>query len=263
MSQLFADSAVPVAADPGPGAAVVSRRPAAPEAAVEDARVGGRGGAGLDGRALDRGIAGSPAVRADVEVRQRSLEQEGDPGADGVAVVEQRDPVQGAHPLDLGGERRMVGGVEPRDPIRDLGLVRLGAVPPDRGAVEIGGRHEGGGVLAGVEAGARRIPIGVDDVAMERRPHGRRARQQPVVEAVDVPVRVAEAAAVPVQPFERVGRHVRPRVGEGEDDGRGTALDLEGVHRAPSRLGRMPGETPASIAPSATRAAAAARSPAM
>ena len=60
-------------------------------------------------------MAGSqlaPLIGADVEVGQRALEEERDHRADRVAVVEDRDAVPAADPLDLGGERRVIGRVE-------------------------------------------------------------------------------------------------------------------------------------------------------
>lgn len=53
-------------------------------------------------------------IGADVEIRQRSIEQERAQQADRVAVIEDGDAVLSLHPLDLGGERGVVRLMEER-----------------------------------------------------------------------------------------------------------------------------------------------------
>jgi hypothetical protein len=94
----------------------------------------------------------------------------------------------------------VVGRVEIAQPLGDIGFIRRLAVLPDRHAVEIGLRDQAGGVLAGIEAGAGWIAVGVDDVAVEGGAHRRDAVEQAVIEIMDVPVGVGQQLAVVVQP---------------------------------------------------------------
>ncbi len=107
-----------------------------------------------------------------------------------MAVVENGEAVQRLDARDLARQRLVIGLVKLVPPPGDLGLVRLLALAPDRHAVEIGQRHQSGRVLAGIKARARGVAIGVDDIAMERGAHGGGTRQEPVIEALDMPVRV-------------------------------------------------------------------------
>mgnify|MGYP003675940146 CR=1 FL=1 len=67
--------------------AIVAGRPAALEAAVHDVAVCGRLSACGGDRRRDRGSAGLSAIVTDIEVGQLVIEQVGDFGADGVAVL--------------------------------------------------------------------------------------------------------------------------------------------------------------------------------
>ena len=165
--------------------------------------------------------------------------------------------MQRAHAFELGRECRMVGGVVAGGPGGDLRWPGRLALAPDRPAVEVGGRAEAGGVLAGVEAFVVRRAVGVDQVAVEGRAHGGRAVEEAAVQAVDVPVGVGErlpgvvqaGGDLPGQP----GAGVRHR----EDDRRLAALDLDRIH--PPSPGKSAPDA-ASSAPSRTSAAAASRS---
>ena len=84
-------------------------------------------------------------------------------------------------------------------------------------AVEVRGGHQVRRVLAGIEAAARRVAVGVDDVAMKRGAHRRGIRQQPFVKRVEVPVGVREQAAVVVEPLPDGRRHAGARVRESQD----------------------------------------------
>ena len=76
-----------------PGPAVVAGGPAALEAAVDDMRVAGSGGADFLRRRLDRRGAAQPAIGADVEIGQPAFEQERHDRADRMAIVEDGDAV--------------------------------------------------------------------------------------------------------------------------------------------------------------------------
>jgi hypothetical protein len=89
----------------------VAGGPAALEAAVEDVAVAA-GGGGRDDGAFERRGAARAVGGADVEVGEPALEEVGDARADRMGVVEDRDAVAGAHPVELGGERGVVGRVE-------------------------------------------------------------------------------------------------------------------------------------------------------
>ena len=69
------------------GAAIVAGCPAALETAVGDAGIARRGGADRGDSRLDARRAGSTAVGADVEIRQRAVEQIRDLRADRVAII--------------------------------------------------------------------------------------------------------------------------------------------------------------------------------
>ena len=74
-------------------------------------------------------------------------------------AVPARAPVRPRAPRDRARDRPR-GGARSRPR-------RARALAVDRRAVEIGQRAQAGGVLAGIEACARRVAVGVDDVAVE------------------------------------------------------------------------------------------------
>jgi hypothetical protein len=121
----------------------------------------------------------------------------------------------------------------------DLG--GAGFASPDRQAVEIGQRHEAGGVPAGIEAFAVRRAVGVDRVAVEGGAHRGGAGQEAVVEPLDVPVGVGEHPAAVVQ----VGADVLGQEGAGvrqaEHHRPVAAGDLDGGHAREFREGRAGG----------------------
>ncbi len=201
---------------------VMPGRPAALEAAVEDAGVTlGRSG-DVDRRLLDGRRAGPAHVRADVEVRQLALEQERDMRADRVAVVEDGDAVHGLDPLDLGRKGGVIGRMEFAQPRRRC---RPRSAP--RPSFQIGSPSKSvsgikpGGVLAGIEADAGGIAVGIDHVAVEGGAHRRRLGQQAVIELVNVPVGIGEQPAVVVEAVPDLGRHLGAGMRKAEDDGRG------------------------------------------
>src|SRR5690606_15589354 len=135
--------------------------------------------------------------------------------------------------------------------------------PPDRQIVEVRQRHEAGGVLSGVEALTGGVAVGIDHIAMEGSPHGRRASQEPTVEPVNVPVGVAQAPPLVVQPRPYVFRDMGSRMRKAQDDGRRALDHFHGFHGSLLNSGRIPGETLALSRPERTRSMAASRSDAM
>ena len=152
--------------------------------------------------------------------------------------VEQRDALMLlAQASDLAGERRMVGIEVKTPPLGDFGRVRRAARPIERLAVEGRGWDEFRRRLTGIERGAARIAIDVDDRAREPRAHQCRAeRRDKVVELVEPPIGVL--AREPRIDESRLECHeIRPRVRNADDERRIAALDDEPVgalagHRA-------------------------------
>ena len=238
--------------------AIVAGRPSAAKTPVDDRAVTLGGAANLRDAAFDPRCAGAAVIRTDVEVRQPAFEQEGTHRAYGVAVIENRDAVRGANPLDLRLERGVVGRVKALQPVLQRRTVGFHAFVPYRTIVEIGHRHQAGGVLAGIEALAARVAIGVDHIAVEGGAHRRRLRQQAVIEPVDVPVRIAELFALDVQPAHDGAGHIGAGMRKREDDRRCAARYDDRVHDASS--GSSPALTLALSAPLLTSSAAASRS---
>ena len=130
----------------------------------------------------------------------------------------------GPDALDLGRKRCVVRPVETLDARGCLGLVRLPACDPERVVVEIRQWNQRRRVLAGIEAGAGRVAVGVDAVAMEGRAHRCRIGQKPLIKLVNMPVGVAQLATLVVELRRDIVRHVRARVREGEDNRRTAAI---------------------------------------
>jgi len=98
-------------------------------------------------------------------------------------------------------------------PLRDLG--RVGFLPGlvQRLPVERIGRHERGGVLAGIEVGVVRRTVEVDDVArMGRDEHRGAELVEEVVKALEVPVRIRQQLGVLRHPSEKRAGDMRAGV---------------------------------------------------
>ena len=208
---------------------------------------------GLDGWRAGRAPGG-----ADVEIGQHAVEQERDHRADRVAVVKNRHPVFRPYPFDLGGQRGMIGGVETGLAVLDLLGRRFPF--PDLMPVEIGQRHQPGGVLAGIKARVVRAAVGVDDIAVEGRAHGGRAGQKPVVKPVDMPVGVGQHPTAVVQPGHDLVGQIGAGVGQAQDD---RAIALRDLDRGHATSSMIPVGRAASSAPERTNWATSARSSAM
>ncbi len=105
------------------------------------------------------------------------------------------------------------------DTVSNIRFFRRFAVFPDGKAIEVGGRDQCRGVLAGIEADAFGIAIGIDAIAMKGGADGRDIVQQPVIELMDMPVGVGENAAIVIEPCPDVFRHICSGVGQAENDG--------------------------------------------
>ena len=152
-------------------------------------------------------------------------------------------------------KRRVIGRVECLAAGLDLGFFGRGC--PNVLPVEIGQRHQPGGVLAWVERCARWVAVGVDHIAVEGRAHGGRAGQQPLVKPVNMPVGIRQFAPTRVQ----IAAHRVGQIGAGmrqaKHDRAVAAGDLYGGHAESSGMSR---EAARVISPSATICAARSRS---
>ncbi len=167
------------------------------------------------------------------------------------------------HTADLGGKRVVIGLVETADAIRNIGFGRRLAVLPDRKPVKVGFRDQRRGVLAGIEADAFRVAIGVDAIAVEGGANHGRAFEDTVIKPVDVPVGIGENPAIFIEARPDVAGNIRARVRKAQNDGRRALPDFKGAQDQASSDGRMPPETAPASTPSATRSAAFLRSSAM
>jgi hypothetical protein len=85
-------------------------------------------------------------------------------------------------------------------------------------AVEIRQRHQGRGVLTGIEALALRIAVGVNHVAVKHRAHGRDLGQQPGIELVNMPIRIRQQPTVFVQPVGDGIGHICSRMRQAQNN---------------------------------------------
>ena len=151
--------------------------------------------------------------------------------------VEQRDaPMLLAQPPDLFAKRRVVRIEVETSSVCNVGCVWGQACAIERLAVERGRRDEFCRGLTGIERGAARIAIDVDDRARKPRAHHSRAeRRDKIVKPIKPPIGVF--AGEPRTYESRVeSEEIRPRVGNADDERRVAALDDEPIgafgHRA-------------------------------
>ena len=161
-----------------------------------------------------------------------------------------------ADPLDLGRQRGVIGRVEGRRAGAAISAASGAALPQSGAPSKSVSGHQPGGVLAGIEACAGRIAVGVDHVAVEGGAHRGRARQQPVIEPVDMPVGVGERPAAVVQRRQHILGDMGAGMRQAETTGPSPRMTSTGV--MPS-IRQAPAPAVA-VSPSATSAAAAARS---
>lgn len=236
----------------------MARDPAALEAAIGDLgdRLAGHRG---DGGGLDAPGAALAGIRAEIERRQRALEQARDHRLDRVAIPQHAIAVLGLHLFDLGRQRRVIGLEIDRLAPLDFGGVRCGL--PDRRPVEGRARHEFGRGLARIERDAGRVAVEVDDEARELRlDDGRRERCGEPVELAHMPVGILDQLSACVE----LRRDLRRNAGAGmrhREDQRGrTPRDRDdlGAHALHSAKLSRPAALP--TAPESTNSVAAARS---
>ena len=145
--------------------AVVACCPTAFETAVGDRGIAGRRVADRLRCYFNSRSAGGAHVCANVEVGQSAVKQERNARTDGMTIIQNRDTVHITHALKFGLQCGVIGRVIG-------GLARfhrrlIGGIDPNVMAVKICQRHKASGVLAGIKGHARRVAVGVNDVAVE------------------------------------------------------------------------------------------------
>ena len=173
------------------GLAVVARDIAALEAAVRHARERRRV-ANVFNRRGQCWRAACAVMGAQIEVRELSGEEARDARSDRMAIVQHHHRMASSQPGDFARERAVVGLVVFGTALRDGACVRRRMRMIQGVTVEARGRTELGRRLTGVERGARRVAIHVDDGARDRGANsGRTQCVREIIEFINPPVGVA------------------------------------------------------------------------
>ncbi len=90
---------------------------------------------------------------------------------------------------------------------------------PDVFTIKISQRHQGRGVLTGIQTDPCRVAIGIDHVTMERCPNRRDIIEKPVIKRVDMPIRIGKFAPAIIQFCGNVVWNIGPRMGQSQNDG--------------------------------------------
>ena len=88
-----------------------------------------------------------------------------------MAIVQNGETVEAAHPVQFGLQGGVIGAVKRLPTTRDFGVARFFA--PQWVVFEIDHRHQSGGVLPRIQRCAIGRAVGIDDIAIEFGPHDR------------------------------------------------------------------------------------------
>ena len=172
-----------------------------------------------------------------------------------MTIIQNRDTVHITHALKFGLQCGVIGRVIG-------GLARfhrrlIGGIDPNVMAVKICQRHKASGVLAGIKGHARRVAVGVNDVAVEGGADRRGPRQHAIIKRMNVPVCVIQSSPARVQIGHDVIWHIRTRVGQAQNN---WAITLKDVYRCHASNSGMSMAAAVTISPLAIMRVARSRS---